>query len=513
MSLAGWFDDLVAEGLSDRPLAFFEGETVAYGEVRSRAWAIGSALQRLGATGERVVTMLPNDPDLLLVQLAILHAGGIAVPLMAEGTADEMRYFVDDSKPRVVIATPERWAQVAPLVHAAPQTVVLTHAPEPPANTGYAVHGFAQLETQGAELGLDPVAVADTEPMALMYTSGSTARPKGVMVDAASFIKDAQVQPDLFGLREGESVLGVLPLYHIAGWHQSLAIALGCRGGLMMQRRFSASRFWLDVEQSRAVAGLLMPAMVAILLARREQRDDADHPLRVVITHWPIEAFERRFAVEMVPVWGQTELGGLATAGRVGDLERLSGCVGRPVPGTEIEIRDETGRPLPVGDVGEVYVRSPWVMKGYWADPALTASVLQNGWVRTGDLGSMDHEGRLFYSGRLKGMIKRGGENISAREVETVLEAHPDVAECACFGVSDPIRTEEVKVVLVLRAGASVPLSDLVEFTRIRLAEFKVPRYWEIREDLPRTRSMKVAIDALRAAHAENRCWDRTATR
>jgi crotonobetaine/carnitine-CoA ligase len=515
VSLAHWFDGLVGEGISERPLAFFQNGHVTYGEIRSRAWALGSALQRLGATGERVATMLPNDPELLALQFAILHAGAVTVPVIAEGTPDEMRHFVEDSQASIVIATRERWEAIAPLVHNGPHTVILTDpaggAGEPAAG-GPRIEELAALEADGAALGLDPVAVPDSEPMALMYTSGSTARPKGVVVDAASFVKDAELQPELFGFGEGDTALGVLSLYHIAGWHQSLAIALGCRGALMMQARFSASRFWPDVDRSNAVGGLLMPAMMSILLARPEQEDDRDHPLRVVLSHWVEPRLEERFGVEIVPVWGQTELGGLAVSGRAGDSDRPSGCVGTPLPETDVEIRDETGQPLAVGSVGEICVRSPWVMKGYWGDPDLSAGVMQDGWVRTGDLGYVDERGRLFFTGRQKAMIKRGGENVSALEVEKAIAEHPDVAECVCFGVPDPIRTEEVKVVVVGRQGAKLDFPALVEFSRKRLAEFKIPRYWQAAADLPRTRSMKVATQALRDGHGDDPGWDRTRT-
>ncbi len=506
MSLARWFDR-VADGVSERPLALFEGESVSYGEIRARAWRIGSGLQRLRVVGERVVTMLPNDPELLAIQLGILHAGGIAVPIMAEGTREEMRHFIDDARPAVIVATRERWRAVADLVRAEPRVVILTDVAGA-AGPGR-IEELATLERAGEKLGLDPLSVRETDPMALMYTSGSTARPRGVIVDAASFIRDAESQPELFGFRDGDNVLGVLQLYHMAGWHQSLAIALGCRGGLMMQARFSASRFWEDVDRAPAVGGLLMPAMVAILLTRPERDDDADHPLRVVLSHWRNEAFERRFDVEIIPVWGQTELGGLAASGRKGEELPAANCVGWPVRGTEIEIRDEHGKVLRPGEAGEVYVRSPWVMKGYWGDSDLTTSTLRGGWVRTGDAGKLDAEGRLYYAGRLKAMIKRAGENISAFEVESVLASHPDVAECVCFAVPDPIRTEEVKVVMVPRQGAAPAFSELIEFCRERLAEFKVPRYWERRVELPRTRSMKVAIAELQRAPATEHGWDR----
>lgn len=279
-----------------------------------------------------------------------------------------------------------------------------------------------------------------------------------------------------------------------------------------MQLRFSASRFWDDVDRSNAAGGLLMPAMMSILLARPERDDDRDHPMRVVLSHWVEPRLEERFGVEIVPVWGQTELGGLAVSGKAGDRDRdrPAGCVGTPLPSTELDIRDEAGQSLPVGEVGEICSRSPWVMKGYWGDPELTAGVMQDGWVRTGDLGYLDESGRLYFTARQKAMIKRGGENVSALEVEKAIGAHPDVAECVCFGVPDPIRTEEVKVVVVGREGRALDFPGLVEFTRERLADFKIPRYWQTAEDLPRTRSMKVATEQLREAHADEPGWDRT---
>ena len=513
MSLAEWFDGLVTAAVAERPLAIFEGQRVSYREIRARAWSIGSALQRLGASGERVVTMLPNGPELLAIQLAVLHAGGVVVPVIEDGTPDEMRYFVDDAEASIVFATRERWESIAPVLRTLPRAVVLSDAEGLRAGgDGPAVHSLAELEAQGAELGLGPVHVPNTDAMALMYTSGSTARPKGVVIDAASFIRAAEIQPDLLGLQEGENTLGVLQLHHIGGWHQSLAVALGCRGGLMMQRRFSASRFWQDVDAAPVAGGLLVPAMVSILLARPERGDDADHPLRVVYTHWAVDAFERRFGVEIVPLWGQTESAGLATSGRVGSRERPARYVGHPAAGVEIEIRNKAGRGVPIGTIGEICVQSPWLMKGYWRDPDLTAKVLRDGWLHTGDLGHLDQDGRMFFDSRIKAMIKRAGENISAVEVEVAIAAHPDIAECVCFSVPDPIRTEEVKVVLVSRPGVTPDFPALVEFCRERLAEFKVPRYWAVRPEMPRTRSLKVALPVLRTEHEAHPGWDRTLT-
>ena len=508
MSLMSWFAE-IADSVPNRSFIFFEDQTLSYADVKKRAWRLGSAFQYLGVQGQRVVTMLPNDPELLAIQFGILHAGGITVPLMSEGTSEEMRFFIDDSKPAVVIATAQRWRAVADLITSKPHTVILSDIDEATEKQQSGIKSLACFEASDQIPALDPVRVRDNEPMAIMYTSGSTARPKGVVLDAASFIKDAEVQPKRFGLKDGENVLGVLPLFHIAGWHQCLGIALGCRGGMMMQNRFSVSRFWEQVNRTKTVGGLMMPAMISFLVSSPKQEDDADHPLRFVLSHWRDSEFERRFGAEIIPVWGQSELGGLATSGRVGEKLSEANCVGWPVPGLDFEIRDEDSKALPAGEAGEICVKSPWVMKGYWGDQKLSDSVLVNGWVLTGDTGWLDEEGRLYYNGRLKGMIKRAGENISAREVESVIALHSAVAECVCFGVPDPHRTEEVKVILVRRPGVNITFEELIEACNDRLAQFKIPRYWEFRSELPRTASMKVAIQELKSEHLATPGWDR----
>ncbi|MFT7459812.1 MAG: acyl-CoA synthetase (AMP-forming)/AMP-acid ligase II [Planctomycetota bacterium] len=506
MSLMTWFE-AIADEVPDRPFIFFEDQVLSYADIKTRAWRIGSALQGLNVSGERVVTMLPNDPELLAVQFGILHAGGITVPLMSDGTSEEMRFFIDDTNPAVVISTEERWREVKDLIASLPQTVILTDIKKSWEEPEGQIKSLTDVEASGE--ARDPVQVPNDEPMAIMYTSGSTARPKGVILDAASFIKDADVQRERFALKDGENVLGVLPLFHIAGWHQCLGIALGCRGGMMMQNRFSVSRFWEEIDRTKTVGGLMMPAMISFLVSSPEQDDDADHSLRFVLSHWSDSEFERRFNAEIIPVWGQSELGGLATSGRVGEKLPTADCVGWPVPGLVFEIRDEEGNTLTTGQAGEICVKSPWVMKGYWGDKKLSDSVLENGWVKTGDKGSLDEEGRLYYGGRLKGMIKRAGENISAREVESVIALHPAVAECVCFGVPDPLRTEEVKVIVVRRPDAKITFEALIEVCSERLARFKIPRYWEFRKELPRTPSMKVAIQELKNDHQTMTGWDR----
>jgi carnitine-CoA ligase len=486
MGLARFFDGIAGEH-PNRAAAYLDGRPTSYAAIRQRAWAIGAALQELERPGERIATLVPNEPELYALIIAVAHAGAINVPMLTDGTTDDIAYMLADCDASVLITTKDRWRGIEA---AAPRTlrrVVLVDWHETAAQTagGRSIHGLAELERRGATLGIDPAPMAERDAMLIAYTSGSTARAKGVIIDGASFIKDAAYQPELLELDDGDTVLGVVPLFHIAGWHQSLAIAMGARGALMMQRRFSASRFWPDVDAAQTRAGLLMPAMLAILLAQPLRDDDVAHPLRAVMSHWIDEEFEHRFGAETICVYGQTEAGGLAVSTQLRE-PRASGYVGRPAPGTEVEIRDEEFRTLHAGSTGQICIRSPWLMKGYWGQPEQTAETLRGGWLHTGDLGFLEPDGRLFYAGRSKNMIKRAGENVSAAEVEAALREHPDILEAACFSVPDPIRTEEIKVVLILAPGTPFDPAALAEWSAARLAAFKVPRYWEARDSLPR---------------------------
>jgi acyl-CoA synthetase (AMP-forming)/AMP-acid ligase II len=382
-----------------------------------------------------------------------------------------------------------------------------------------AVEGARPDATLAQLLAHDPLAqrpsgIDGDSDWAILYTSGSSGRPKGVVLPAGAFTNGGMGYADRFGAAREDNYLLATPMAHAVGGltAQCMAIYAGCR--LSIVDRFSPTRFWGQVLDYETTFTILFPAHLNLLLETAAGAPAAGTtPLRLVITHAWIEAFRERFGSELALCWGMTETG----AGSTGTLpgyrgERGDGYVGPGMDRVELAILDAAGARVPTGEPGEICVRTGKMMRGYLDDPEATAASLIDGWVHSGDIGTLDAEGHLTYGGRIKNMIKRSGENISPEEIEATLAAHDAVAECLVIGVPDPIRTEEVAAIVVVRAGASTDGPELAGFAGERLARWKLPRYVLVREQpLPRLGGGKIdrrrAIAELELAAA----WDRQA--
>jgi carnitine-CoA ligase len=280
---------------------------------------------------------------------------------------------------------------------------------------------------------------------------------------------------------------------------------LSVGGTIVLTERFSASRFWDEVREYGITTSSLMRTIPQILLSLPEKANDRDHRLRLVVALLAPEMhvrFEERFGVVAVPSYSLTE-DILSVIGPLDKTKRKLGSCGLPlVPDVHrIQIVDAEGKPLPADTPGEIVKQSPTVMKGYFKNPEATGKALKNGWLYTGDLGSLDRDGFLYFVDRLKDMVRRGDENISSVEVERVLNAHTLIAESAVVGVSDQIRGEEVKAYIVLRPPATaqaLPPEAIWAFCSEHLAAFKVPRFLEYRAELPKTASSKIQKNILR---------------
>jgi crotonobetaine/carnitine-CoA ligase len=495
-------------GDPERPLIYFENEVWSYRRLSQMGMAVAEQLIRLGfGRGDRIATVMPTTPDLFALLLALSVIGASFVPLIPESSPSEFEYLLGHCKPAGLIVDGALWPSVARSARHAGRVLVV--ADLPPTEIW-----LDELVRLSLAPGRDVIAASAAhctpdDELTVMYTSGSSGRPKGVILSHRSCVAVGLLASRHLDLRPEDVVVGVLPLHHFGGL-KMLSYALACGGALMVQRRFSRTRFWRDVRFSGATVGVLMPAMMAMLLTNDPNPDDRNHSLQTVISHTVNREFEERFGVEVITTWGQSELAGTGTLMRRGEVDKPLGCVGALLdPRIEIELRDDAGEPLSIGEVGQIFCRHPWVMKGYLNDAHETARSIIDGWVATGDLGHVDEHGRLFYDGRKKNMIKRSGENISGAEIESTLEEHPAVAECVAFGVPDPIRTEELKVVVALRPGAAVSEVELAQWCAERLASFKVPRYIEIRQELPRLTTLKPDRLRLLQEHDLSRGWDR----
>jgi long-chain acyl-CoA synthetase len=465
---------------------------LTYGEVWSRCGRLAGALTRLGVQpGERVAILASNSHQYLEVYLAVPASGRVVVPLNTRHAEPELRYALEDAGARTLITDrdPEGLAKAVERVVRLPDDYerLLAAAPE-------------------AELG---VGVTEGSLAGLFYTGGTTGASKGVMLshrhlmaNTVHWLVTSQQGPE-------DAFLIMAPMFHAAGSVAALA-TVWVGGRQVILPAFDPVAALDVIAAERITLTLGVPTMIAALaeeqLARPRQvgtlrsMSHGGSPIATEVVRRAHAAFPR---AELIHLYGATELAPLATALRHeetlldGDLAR---SCGRAVAGVDVRVVDQNGHELPPGEVGEVVVRGPNVMAGYWNKPAQTAAVLQDGWYRSGDLGFMNPYGYLFLVDRAKDMIISGGENVYSTEVEEVLYQHPAVLEAAVFGVPDAKWGEAVHAIVVPRPGHEVDPVALITFCRERIAGYKVPKRIDLRHDpLPKSGPGKVLKRELRA--------------
>ncbi len=344
--------------------------------------------------------------------------------------------------------------------------------------------------------------MADTA--VIMYTSGTTGRPKGAELTHMQLYMNADIPGRLFGVRPDDVVITVLPLFHIFGLSSILNVCVrfGCTMSLIP--RFDPATVLAAVQRDRATIFEGVPAMFIGLLSHPSLDEFDLSSLRIAISGGAsipgpvLDAFEQRFGLLILEGYGLTETAATTTFNRSAADRRVYSA-GKPIWGTQTQVWDSEGNPLPPGqeNVGEVVTRGLHVMKGYLDNPEATADAFTGGWFHTGDLGYFDKDGFLFIVGRSKELIIRGGYNVYPLEIEDVLHAHPAVAEAAVVGIGDPRLGEEVKACVVLRPGAEVTAPELIAFCKERLAAYKYPRVIEFRAELPKNALGKILKDQL----------------
>jgi crotonobetaine/carnitine-CoA ligase len=407
---------------------------------------------RLAARGVRpqqpVALVLGSTPRHLAILGALSWLGAVAVPL-------------DPAHPE---------AERRDLIRRSGATVVVTGSPVsvPGALDAAALAAPPAAGEQAAAPELPPVGPAD--PWAILYTSGSTSRPRGVVIPQRAFGVTGAALAEAHGYASADTVLCVQPLHHASATLMSWAPAAAGGAALALVERFSVSGFWDLVRRSGATVAIVVPTVAELLLTAPPAAADRDHPLRLLVTHYDVPAFSRRFGTEVRTLWGMTETSGLGLTTRAGE-PTAGGAVGRPYPpSAQVRLVDAGGRDVPPGQTGEIWFAHPAVMTGYQGEPPPAG-----GWITSGDLMRQLPHGGFAYVGRAKAVIKRGGENISAHEVERVIAGYPGVTEAVVVAVPDPVFVEEACAV-VAWAGPADP-AGLRAFCAARLAAFQVPRY------------------------------------
>ncbi len=498
-----WFAVLAhhATRAPDAAITVFEGETTSYGEMATRAAALAAGLHERGIGRGDVVGLLSyNCPEFLETLFAANYLGAIAMPINWRLAAPEVRYILEHSEARALVCD-EALVALADDATKGMEATLLRACVAQPAPAGWTA--LADLRTDAG--GLAPALTAADDVHRLMYTSGTTGHPKGVMLTHANLAWKNLAHIVEFGFTSAEVGLACGPLYHVGALDLTTTSLIAAGATVIVHRAFDAAAVVDEIERSRVTTVWLAPAMVNAIMALPdvEQRDLSS--VRVIINGGEkmpiplIERIQRTFpSAWFADAYGLTEtVSGDTFLDRASIITKL-GSVGRPCLHLELDIWDEAGSPVPAGERGEIVLRGPKVFSGYWRDPEATAKAFAGGWFHTGDIGVRDEDGYLFIVDRLKDMIVSGGENIAGSEVERVLYEHEAVLEVAVVARPDE-RWGEVPVAFVaLRPGATTTADELVEHCRARLAKYKVPKGVTFIEALPRNPSGKVLKRELR---------------
>lgn len=495
----------------EAPFLVYDGTVHSYGAFDASVNRIANGLRAEGVhTGDKVAVLLPSDLLLLRVELALQKLGAVMVPMIATLTHPEIMYVLGHCRPSRLITDARGWETIV-----SGGGLSTDHALE--AYVAGGAHAGARDASvlESDDIDRPPaVALGALEPMAIMYTSGSTGRPKGVVQPGAGFATAGHAIADRLHADASDNFVSALPLFHTAATHMLLAPAIAAGARFTLIPRFSRERFWSEARAARGTMSLLMPAQLSILMTAPPRDDDRDHEMRVIYSHIRPEAFCARFGVDVCTTWAMTEISGMGTLTAPGDADYPPKYIGAPMPDdAEVKVVDALGNALAPGELGELCFRHPHVMREYFADPENTAATLEDGWVRSGDLCSLDEHGGVYFHGRLKHVIKRAGENIAGEEVEFTIMGHHAVEECIVTGVEDPIYTEEVHATVAVRRGHDVTAEEIAEWCAARLSPWKVPRYIALTHDeLPKLANGKTNRHAIRDAIRLDRTWDRTAT-
>ena len=522
---------------------------VTYQELLDYTLRVAGLFRDLGVRhGDRVCVFLPNGREVPLIWLGLSRIGAITVPINTAYRAEETAYILNNADAKVLVSHHTLMDVAREAAGRCPSLDRLLVVSEGEGGSDGWVDFWDLLRTATS---LDPGSVegqvTPEDVSMLVYTSGTTGNPKGVMITHEMYVAAGQGFATWTGSSSDDRFFTCLPYYHANSQYYSTMGSMVAGASLVLTDRFSASRFWDQVRESGATVVNFIGMMMPVLLKQPPGDGDRDNSVRLfygspALSEELLSGFEERFGAAVQIGFGMTETC-YGTIERLGEGHR-SGSSGKsrwhPDPRfhNELRIRDDSGEVSP-GTVGEITIRNPAIMPGYWRDPGRTAETLRDGWLCTGDLGWLDDEGHLYFVDRKKDVVRRRGENISSQEVENVIKRHPGVLDCAVIAVPSELGEDEVKAYVVPRDpmtplnpplargdtrgssqgartegdDATSPLTpeDVVYWCAEHLAYFKVPRYVEMRDDFPRTPSFRVRKDVLRRERDDltSGCFDR----
>ncbi|MBI4765701.1 MAG: long-chain-fatty-acid--CoA ligase [Deltaproteobacteria bacterium] len=503
----------------ERDFMVFEKERLTYEQANERINKMAQVLTGLGVDKETRVGMLSvNGPQYIETYFAAAKTGAIFVPLNFRARADELTYMINRAEVKVLFIGKRYIEEVREILLNLPglETCISIDGPE---------DGMLNYEDLISEASEEEYfgEIDDADTTILMFTSGTTGRPKAVPLTHESFSSYILSNVEPADPETEEKNILTVPLYHVAGIQGVLAAVYGGRT-LILMRQFEVKEWLETVQREKVNRAMLVPTMIKQLIDFPDFNQFDLSSLKIITygaAAMPFEVIKRAIAafpgVSFINAFGQTETGStIATLGpedhdlsgteeeKAKKLKRLASSIGRPLPDVEVRIIDEQGNESPPLVTGEIVARGPRIMSGYWQDAEKTAKAFTpDGWLRTSDMGYMDEDGYIYLSGRADDLIIRGGENISPREVEEVLVIHPKVGDAAVIGIPSEEWGQEPRALVVLNEGETASEEEIIEFTRTRLASFKRPRSVVFVDSLPRSALGKLSRKKLLEEYGE----------
>lgn len=473
--------------IPDHQALIFEGQSWTYHQLNQQVNRLANGLKALGLQrGERVGLFLPNIPEFIFAYLATLKLGAIAVSLNVMLKTDEVRFILHDCTAKIVITTEE-------LSHCVPdgdlpelETLLIAE--------GEVLNGHSLAELMSvASPNFEAVEMDRHAPAVLVYTSGTTGFPKGATLSHGNVVSNMYAQMRCCGMTPSDKLLLYLPLFHCFGQNAILNSGLNACATIILQRRFKPETVIEAVQTEQITMFFGVPAVFIRLLELEHQDFSSVRYYFCAAASLPVEVVQRwqeKYGQVIYEGYGMTEASPCSSYNH--DLRYKLGSIGMPIENVEMKIVDYEGHDLPPGEIGEIVMRGPNVMLGYWNLPFETAQSIKNGWLHSGDLGYRDQDGYFYLVDRLKDMINVSGFKVYPREVENVIYQHYAVAEVAVYGVPDPLKGETVWASIVLLPEHSVTPHQMAEFCAERMAAYKLPHTFKFVDALPKSPTGKI---------------------
>lgn len=479
----------------DKVALIFEGKEFTYKELDELANRAANGLQALGIErGDRVALFLPNIPEFIISYLGIMKIGAVAVSLNAMLKSDEVQFILSDCTAKAVITTSDLRKQVPVDDLAYLKFVVIAE-------------GEAEKDLDLAELmanaspEIKAMWMEPKDPAAIIYTSGTTGFPKGATLSHGNVVSNMHSTKHCCSMRPDDILLLYLPLFHCFGQNFILNAGFNAAATIVLQRRFEAE----NVVETVTKEGITMFFGVPTVFAKLLEMQLSQLQLKTVRYYFSaaavmpteiIRRWQEQYGQLVREGYGLTETSPFSSYNH--DLKYKMGSIGMPIDNVEMKVVDSEGKEVPVEEVGELVVRGPNVMLGYWNRPEENAKVLKNGWFHTGDMGRMDEDGYFYIVDRLKDMINMSGFKVYPAEVERVLYQHPAVAEAAVYGATHPVKGEIVKATIRLKSGSAIASEEIKAFCADKMATYKVPRTIDFVDALPKNATGKILRRVLR---------------